>query len=200
MTLHEEKSSKAERLQTFYKSMQKCNICPIDALGSSNIVYGHGNPDSPIMFIGEAPGEEEDRLKQPFVGRSGKLLTAAITKAGTNRADVFITNILKCRPPNNRTPFPEEMKAAKDQVVDREIAIIEPRVICTLGSCATNTILEKSIKITQARGAIYLLKDKFFVIPTYHPSYVLRNGSSPKVLHEFESDIQKAIELAQRKK
>ena len=200
MTTNHEKESKAERLLAFYKSFKKCNICPIEALGSSNIVYGSGNPESKIMFIGEAPGEEEDRLKLPFVGRSGKLLTVAINKTGTDRADVFITNILKCRPPNNRTPFPEEMKASKEQVLDKEIAIIDPRVICTLGSCATNTVLEKSVKITQARGAIYLVHDKYFVVPTYHPSYVLRNGNSSKVLHEFESDIQKAIDLAKRKK
>lgn len=200
MTTENTSKTKTERLLSFYKSFTKCNICPIEALGSSNIVYGHGNPNSPIMFIGEAPGQEEDRQGIPFVGRSGKLLTNAITKAGTDRADVFITNVLKCRPPNNRTPFPEEMEAAKEQILDKEIAIINPKVICTLGSCATNTILGKSIKITQSRGAIYLLKDTYLVVPTYHPSYVLRNGNNSKVLHEFENDIQKAIDLAKRKR
>ncbi|HXW85927.1 MAG TPA: uracil-DNA glycosylase [Candidatus Bathyarchaeia archaeon] len=183
---------KQQLLDQLYAPYKKCIECPLGGLGRKNVVFGEGNPDASLMFIGEAPGQEEDEQGRPFVGRSGRLLTQTLTSLGINRPDVFITNIVKCRPPNNRKPFPEEMAACKKLLLIHQIKIIRPRVICTLGAAAVEGLFERMVKITHIRGTILEYLESH-VVPAYHPAYVLRN---PAVFDIFKKDIQKAYFLS----
>ncbi len=182
------KMYKQNLLNELYKPYQQCTACPLGSLGRTNVVFGEGNPDAELMFIGEAPGREEDKQGRPFVGRSGQLLNRILELAGIKRPDVFITNIVKCRPPNNRKPLPLEINICKKILLFHQIKIIRPKTICTLGSSAIQGLLEKNVKITKLRGTLLQL-DEINVIPTYHPAYVLRN---PKELETLLNDIKKA--------
>ena len=182
------KMYKQNLLNELYKPYQQCTACPLGSLGRTNVVFGEGNPDAELMFIGEAPGREEDKQGRPFVGRSGQLLNRILELAGIKRPDIFITNIVKCRPPNNRKPLPLEINICKKILLSKQIKIIRPKTICTLGSAAIQGLLEKNVKITKLRGALLQL-DAINVIPTYHPAYVLRN---PKELETLLNDIKKA--------
>jgi len=141
------------------------------------------------MIIGEAPGKNEDLQGHPFIGRSGQLLTRSLQQAGLNREDVFITNIVKCRPPNNRNPLPLEIKTCKQLLLFKQIKIIQPKIICTLGALALEGLTnQRNIKITKTRG-IPLNIDGITIIPTYHPAYMLRK---PKELNTFIKDLKQA--------
>jgi len=171
--------------------------CPLGKLGRTHVVFGDGNPDAALMFIGEGPGQDEDAQGKPFVGRSGKLLNRLLETAGLERSDVFITNIVKCRPPNNRKPFPSESATCKSILLINQIKIIRPTVICTLGSAAIQGLIDdQNIKISQIRGKV-LKYENISVIPTYHPAYILRN---PKELTTLFDDIQHAFKLSQKTK
>ena len=154
----------------------RCTLCQ----SRTHCVFGEGNPESPLMFIGEAPGEDEDLQGRPFVGRAGELLTRMIIAMGLTRGDVYIANILKCRPPDNRPPAPKEVAACWDYLI-RQIKIIRPRVIVTLGNPATHAILKTTVGITRLRGQWQTLPSEdpdlagIKVMPTYHPSFVLRS-------------------------
>ncbi|MCL4361725.1 uracil-DNA glycosylase [Candidatus Dependentiae bacterium] len=187
------KNYKQKLLDELYKPYIKCMQCPLGGLGRTKVVFGAGNPDSKIMFIGEAPGAKEDELGLPFVGRSGQLLTRALNKLNVQRDDVFITNIVKCRPPNNRLPLPIESTTCKSILLFNQIKIIRPKIICTLGSHALNSLYDKVFQITKCRGKQHEF-DGIVVIPTYHPAYVLRNPVSGK---HFLEDIKCALELAE---
>ncbi len=189
------KHSKAALLDALYAPYHKKVECPFGTNRHVNIVLGEGNPSSPIVFIGEAPGEKEDELKRPFVGRSGQLLIKALELAGVPRERVFITNVVKCRPPQNRTPTHQEA-AHWLPLLKSELAIIEPKVICTLGSFALNEITGTIQPITKVRGHQISL-DHTILFPTYHPAYVLRNQT---VLNTFVGDIFHAIQLAKKLK
>jgi uracil-DNA glycosylase family 4 len=141
-------------------------------LRESNLVFGEGNIDCQVMFIGEAPGETENRLKRPFVGRGGQLLDQMIQGIGWKRADVYITNIVKRRPPENRDPLPEEIEAYKPYLT-RQIEIIDPKVIVTLGRFSMNYFLPYA-KITRDHGRIFTIDDKI-IFPVYHPAAALRS-------------------------
>ena len=187
------RQTKQELLNELYRPYRDHRDCPFATPDRKNVVFGVGNPNAQIMFVGEAPGRDEDAQGEPFVGRSGKLLTSILEQFGLSRGDVFITNVVKCRPPNNRRPLQHEIAACTGHLLEQEVAIIDPRVICTLGSCATESILQHPVKITQLRGQKLDWKGKI-LIPTYHPAYILRNGTQlPFLAH----DIQTAIELAQ---
>jgi len=190
------KDYKLHLLNKLYEPYLKCLQCPLGALGRTHVVFGEGNPDAALMFIGEGPGRDEDEQGRPFVGRSGKLLTKVLSLVGLDRRDVFITNIVKCRPPNNRKPTPPESSTCKKILLLKQIKIIRPSVICTLGSSALEGLLDEPVKITQMRGKI-LHFDGAILIPTYHPAYILRN---PKELKTLADDIQKAHSLTEGSK
>jgi DNA polymerase len=140
------------------------------------VVFGEGNAQARVVFVGEAPGEEEDLQGRPFVGRAGRLLDEMIGMAGLRREDVFICNVLKCRPPGNRDPQPGEVAACKGYLLS-QIEIICPDVICTLGRHAYNTLLGVDERITRVRGVLTTYGGRT-LLPTYHPSFLLRNGEA----------------------
>jgi len=159
------------RLSEVAEEILNCEKCPLH-IGRLNPVAGDGNPDADVMFIGEGPGEMEDIKGKPFVGRAGKLLTKMLTAINFTREEVFITNIVKCRPPNNRTPLPDEVKACFPYL-ERQIETIQPMIICCLGGPATKTILGTNQGISKLRGTVHRYKN-IPIIPIYHPAAVLR--------------------------
>lgn len=187
---------KQQLLTELYHNFPHCNSFPVPSQGATQVVYGQGNPDAALMIIGEAPGKQEDEQGKPFVGRSGQLLTHLLHKAGLERADVFITNVVKCRPPNNRTPTPQEVAVFKKLVLVPEIHIIRPQVILTVGAIALEAILEQPAKITKMRGTTHTCYQAI-TIPTFHPAYILRN---PQALPDFYRDIQLAVSLIEKNK
>jgi DNA polymerase len=144
----------------------------------TQVVYGVGNPNADLMFIGEAPGRDEDEKGEPFVGRAGQLLTDIIKAMKLTRDDVYIANVVKCRPPENRNPEPEELDACRPYI-RRQVEIIQPKVIVTLGKFALQSLTEKSYGITATRGQ-WLEYNGVKVMPTYHPAYLLRTPSAKK--------------------
>ncbi len=185
------KEFKATLLNELYTQYIQNSLLHIDG-GSTNIIFGEGNPDARLLIIGEAPGAQEDLEGRPFVGRSGKLLTKLLEHAGTKREDVFITNIVKCRPPNNRKPTPAEMNKSRDLLL-KQIRIIQPSIICTLGSSALEGLVGKPLPITKVRGKIFQW-EHVAVMPTYHPAFILRNPREEKTLAH---DIKQACIYAQ---
>jgi uracil-DNA glycosylase len=179
---------KKRQLEQLYAPYKKCTMCPLGNQGRITVVFGEGNVNSPLMFVGEGPGREEDEQGKPFVGRSGKLLTRLLAIADIDRQDIFITNIVKCRPPQNRRPTLEESTTCKALLLLKQIEIINPKVICTLGSCATDNILEQSIPISKIRGKTLPWNNRL-IIPTYHPAYALRN---PTIIETMVEDILNA--------
>jgi len=166
---------------------RKCGLCST----RTQVVFGTGPASTPLMFVGEAPGEDEDRKGEPFVGRAGQLLTSTLKKFGIERSQVFIANILKCRPPGNRTPAPDEMAACMPWL-QRQIATIRPKLICGLGNIAVQTLLVTKTGITKLRGRVTQAQGLPF-FPTFHPAYILRNMND---LPLFEQDIQSALKTA----
>ncbi len=156
------------------KTVLACERCDL-AKTRKTVVFGEGNPKADIVFVGEAPGEEEDNQGRPFVGRAGKLLDQLIERIGVGRGDVFICNVLKCRPPGNRDPEPQEAASCKEYLL-AQLDIIRPRVICTLGRHAYNTLLEVDAPISRIRGKMTTFRG-IPLLPTYHPSYLLRSQS-----------------------
>ena len=184
--------TKTEQLEELCNKYKNCNKCPLAKQGRNQVVFGQGSPNAKLMFIGEAPGRNEDILGIPFVGRAGKLLTKIIEAMGLKREDVYITNVAKCRPPNNRTPLPEESTICKKSILFKEIKIIQPKIICTLGACAIKSLLNQDIKISKTRGS-FIKVDKYEIMPTYHPAYLLRNPSAKKLVWEDMNKILKKI-------
>ena len=164
-----------------YKSCQKCSL----GQTRKNLVFGRGLSNPPIMFIGEGPGADEDALGEPFVGRAGRLLTKMINAIGIERNDVYITNIVKCRPPGNRNPTPAEISCCLP-ITKQQIEILNPKLIVTLGNIPTKTLIPDVPGITKARGKIKQY-EKWTVLPTFHPSYLLRNRSAmPQAWEDFK--------------
>jgi len=159
-----------------------CHMCDL-AKTRKNVVFGEGSQNAKLMFIGEGPGESEDNSGRPFVGKAGELLTAMIEKAvGVPRESVYIANIVKCRPPQNRVPTHSEISACKNYLL-KQIELINPDIIVCLGATALNSLLGGEFAITKVRGMRYSFGEKT-VIPTYHPSYLLRNPSAKKEAYE----------------
>lgn len=161
-------------------------------MGRTQVVFGQGNPDTKLMFVGEGPGRDEDRQGAPFVGRAGQLLNKIIEAMKLERKDVFISNVVKCRPPNNRTPFPEESNICKKILLFKELDIIKPQIICTLGACATQALLGEDVKISNARGRFFKFNN-YQVVPTFHPAYLLRNPDAKKDVWEDMKKILKTL-------
>jgi len=162
--------------------------CP----AATQVVYGEGNTNAAIMIVGEAPGEQEDLQARPFVGRSGQLLTKTMGQLGIPRSELFITNVVKCRPPNNRTPTPEEIEIHKNALLLKEIKIIRPKVIIPVGAVAIAALLPGNSKISKVRGIPHQAHDSL-ILATYHPAYILRN---PPAFTDFCNDLKKAISLS----
>ena len=171
------------------KVVHECRACRLCET-RKNVVFGIGRNDSPcIAFVGEGPGADEDLKGEPFVGKAGELLTAAITKGlKLQRSDVFITNIVKCRPPDNRAPLPDEVKACLPYL-HRQLAIIKPKVIVTLGNPALQAMTGLSCGITKVRGQWQMWND-IRLMPTFHPAYILR---SPSAKRPFWEDLRKVM-------
>jgi len=166
---------KAEALRRLMAEIGDCRRCRLSE-GRTNLVFGEGDPGARLMFVGEAPGEQEDLQGRPFVGKAGELLTRLIEKMGFGRDGVYIANTVKCRPPGNRNPLDDEIAACMP-FLERQIEIIGPRVIMTLGSVATRALLGDVGSISKARGKTFRYRG-IPVVPTFHPSYLLRNPKS----------------------
>ena len=163
---------------------QRCGLCA----QRSHIVFGVGAADARVMFVGEGPGAEEDRRGEPFVGRAGELLTRMIGAMGLRRSDVYIANVVKCRPPNNRDPLPDEVARCEPFLL-RQIAAVAPDVIVTLGRFAAQSLLESDVGITRLRGT-WQHYHGIAVMPTLHPAYLLRNPSAKRDVWE---DLRKVM-------
>lgn len=176
-------------LEAIRSELVGCGGCALCA-GRGTIVFGTGNPNARLMFVGEGPGFEEDRQGEPFVGAAGKRLNRWIERIGLSREAVYIANIVKCRPPGNRAPLPEEAAACLPYLL-RQIRAIRPAVLCTLGAVALNFLLGNDERITRARGRWREL-DGIPVLPTYHPAYILRNAAKePEVFEDFDRIAEK---------
>ena len=184
------KKFKQQLLDELYAPYKNCTMCPLGTQGRAHVVFGEGNPDAHIVFIGEGPGAKEDKEGRPFVGRSGQLLNKTLHHLGLERSSVFITNIVKCRPPNNRAPTKLEANTCKNLLLLKQIKIIRPKILCTLGSSALRSLLDENIKISEVRGT-FLTWQNILLMPTYHPAYILRN---PKELSTFSNDIQNVLD------
>lgn len=171
-------------LRAFHDAIKDCQQCAL-ASSRTQVVFGHGNPKADVMFVGEAPGYYEDKAGRPFVGAAGKLLDRLLQEIGIQRSEIFIANVLKCRPPQNRDPLPEEVEACKPYLL-RQIAIIKPRVICTLGNCATQLLLGKKVGITRVRGRAFPMPD-YVVFPMLHPAAALhREAFQAPIREDFQ--------------
>ncbi len=159
-----------------------CCRCKLHALGRSRTVFGAGNPRAGLMFVGEAPGADEDRMGEPFVGRAGQLLTKIIEAIELRREDVYIANVIKCRPPDNRNPEQDEVDTC-EPFLFRQIDAIEPRVIVTLGTFATRALLRTLEPISRLRGRVFDYRGSK-IVPTFHPAYLLRNPASKRDVWE----------------
>lgn len=182
--------TKQEQLSKLFAPYINCQKCPLAAQGRTQVVFGTGNSQATLMFVGEGPGRDEDRLGSPFVGRAGQLLNKIIDAMGMKREDVYISNAVKCRPPNNRTPLSLEVNTCKNLLLFKEIDIIQPKIICTLGSPATKALLGDHVQISHARG-IFSDFNGIAVMPTYHPAYLLRNPAEKRTVWE---DMKKILE------
>lgn len=181
-------------LKKLYEPYKNCQSCPLAKQGRTNVVFGRGNPDARLLFIGEGPGADEDAQGLPFVGRSGKLLSKVLDAIGIDENEIYITNIVKCRPPNNRRPTFEESNTCKKLLLVKQLEIIQPSIICTLGSTAFEGMTDQPCKITALRGKLYK-HNAFNILPTFHPAYVLRN---PAAIEKFIHDIEQAFTLSNK--
>ncbi len=174
-------------LKVFKGRIQDCQKC---SLGKTrkNFVFGHGNENADIMFIGEAPGHEEDKQGLPFVGKSGQLLNQMLEKISLKREDVFIANILKCRPPNNRDPLPEEVRTCIPYL-HKQIEMIQPKVLIALGRVAAQNLLKSQESLTRLRNRSWQYQNIPLIV-TFHPAYILRNMSA---LDDGVGDLQLAV-------
>jgi uracil-DNA glycosylase len=168
-----------------------CTKCPLSK-GRTQVVFGVGNPDADLMFVGEGPGRDEDLAGEPFVGRSGKLLDKLVLQEiGIDRTRCYIANVVKCRPPNNRDPLPLEIETCRPWL-ESQLEIIDPKVVVTLGNFATKLLLGSTLGISKLRGRSYRFKSAHLV-PTYHPAAALRGGA--EIVAEMRADLVRAKSL-----
>lgn len=176
------------QLSAYLRDCQRCQL----ASGRTQVVFGTGNPQASIMFVGEAPGFYEDREGVPFVGAAGKLLTELLQSIGLKRSDIYIANVIKCRPPNNRDPLPDEIDTCKPFLL-QQIELIQPKLVCTLGNFATQTLLERKVGITKVRGQVIRLEN-FVVFPLLHPAAALHQGNLRVPLKEDFQKLKAVLE------
>ncbi len=184
------KINKNETMNKIREELGDCQRCPL-AKTRTNLVFGAGDPDARLMFVGEAPGRDEDLKGIPFVGRAGQLLTKIIQAINMTRDQVYIANILKCRPPNNRNPEADEIEKCYP-FLQQQIKVIQPRIICALGAFAAQTLLQTKTPIGRLRGRGHPFNKHSLVIPTYHPAFLLRNPNKKRDVWE---DMQLVMKL-----
>jgi DNA polymerase len=190
------REERREHLVEVYREASVCTLCPLSET-RTNVVFGSGNADADLMFVGEAPGAEEDRQGLPFVGRAGALLTELLEGIGLTRQDVFIANVLKCRPPGNRDPQPIEIESCEPYLM-RQVQLIEPRVIATLGNFATKLLTGSRTGITKVHGTVQVHEiggRPVFVMPLLHPAAALR---TPSLVDTLREDFAKLPDLIAR--
>ena len=188
--------SSPPRIQTLEETRTKlgeCKRCKLHGTRKT-IVFGEGNPQAKLMFVGEGPGFDEDVQGRPFVGRAGQLLTKIIESINLKREDVYIANIIKCRPPQNRNPEPEEIQCCSPFLL-MQIAAIRPRIICALGAFAAQTLLQTEAKISTLRGRFHDLGG-IKIMPTYHPAFLLRNPERKRDVWEDMKQIAEELKGA----
>jgi DNA polymerase len=187
--LSRSQAERREDLVALYREASICERCPL-AEGRTNVVFGAGHADAELMFVGEAPGHHEDLQGLPFVGRAGKLLDELLAGVGLTRGDVWVCNVLKCRPPGNRDPEQDEIDSCKPYLM-RQIELIEPKLVCTLGNFATKLLTRSNRGITSVHGRaqVHELGGRTVrVLPIYHPAAALR---TPRVLEELRADFER---------
>ncbi len=185
------RSEKVEELRKLEEQVKRCTKCEL-CNNRTNVVFGTGDPDADLMFVGEAPGYYEDEQGEPFVGKAGQLLTKIIESIGMKRSDVYIANILKCRPPENRNPSADEIVMCSPHLI-KQIEIIRPKIICALGTFAAQTLLDTKESIGKLRGKFFEYQSTKF-LATYHPAYLLRNPDDKK---KVWADIKKVRDFLQ---
>ena len=173
------------------ESLRNCQQCRL-ASGRTQVVFGSGNPEASIMFVGEAPGFHEDKQGVPFVGAAGKLLTELLESVGLSRSQIYIANVIKCRPPGNRDPAPDEVETCKPFLL-QQIQLIKPHLVCSMGNFATQTLLERKVGITKVHGQTFELAD-FRLFPLFHPAAALHNDH---LLPQLREDFQKLRQLVE---
>jgi DNA polymerase len=174
--------SAADALAAIRADIGDCTRCKLHTLGRTQVVFGVGNPHADLMFVGEAPGGDEDVQGIPFVGRAGQLLTKIIEAIDLSRDDVYIANVIKCRPPQNRNPEPDEVETC-EPFLFRQIDVIKPKVIVALGKFAAQALLRTDAPISRLRGRVFDYRGAK-LIPTFHPAYLLRNPASKREVWE----------------
>jgi uracil-DNA glycosylase family 4 len=185
----------AQNLEEIRKELEDCRRCKLHRTRRT-LVFGEGNEKATLMFVGEGPGYDEDVQGRPFVGKAGQLLTKIIQSIHFQREEVYIANIIKCRPPQNRNPEPDEIKCCHPFLM-RQISAIQPKIICALGTFAAQTLLKTDSKITALRGRFYDLPG-IKVLPTYHPAYLLRNAERKREVWEDMKKISEWLNNAKR--
>jgi uracil-DNA glycosylase family 4 len=168
----------------------QCTECRLHR-ARTHVVFGVGNPQAHLMFVGEAPGRDEDRQGEPFVGRAGQLLTRIIEAIGMKRQDVYIANVIKCRPPNNRNPEEDEISRCEPYLI-RQIALVKPRMIVALGTFAAQTLLKTKLPISQLRGRFHTYQG-VKLMPTFHPAFLLRNPERKRAVWEDMQAVQREL-------
>ncbi len=181
-----------EKLREVEEKALACKRCGLRA-GCKQVVFGEGNPDARLMLVGEGPGGDEDRLGKPFVGRAGQLLNRILEAAEIPREDVYITNVVKCRPPGNRNPVQPEVDACSSYLAE-QFKLISPEIVVCLGALATKTIIDKNAAITRVRGQWHE-KEGMRVIATFHPAALLRDPSRKKPVWEDFKEVMKYYHL-----
>lgn len=180
------------RLRRLAADVHDCKQCRLHE-GRTHVVFGAGDPAAALVFVGEAPGHDEDLHGEPFVGQAGQLLTRIIAAIGLTREQVYITNVIKCRPPQNRNPLPDELAACRP-ILQAQLACLRPRVLCALGTFAAQVLLQTDEKISRLRGRFHPLGD-IQVMPTYHPAFLLRNPRYKRAVWEDMQHIQRVLGL-----
>ena len=181
-------------LDELQSSLHDCQRCRLSS-GRTQVVFGVGNPNADIMFVGEAPGFYEDKQGEPFVGAAGKLLTELLESIGLSRTDIYIANVIKCRPPNNRDPQADEIETCQPFLI-QQVKLINPQLVCSLGNFATQTLLGQKVGITKVRGRTFRRPD-FTLFPLLHPAAALHQGNLRIPLKE---DFQKLKEVLDKMK
>lgn len=183
----------AQTLEELAQVVTACRRCRLRD-GCRQVVFGEGHPQADIMLIGEGPGQAEDEAGRPFVGKAGQLLDNILTAAGLSRSEVFIGNVVKCRPPGNRLPLPDEVKTCQPYV-RAQLRIIKPKIVICLGALAAQTLIDPGLRITRDRGQ-WVIKDGLEIMPTFHPAALLRDPRRKRpVWEDFQAVIERYKKL-----